>query len=128
MTALRSRPPAPLRWAAVVPAALLATVVAQVAFMWLAGRVLFSFSDVEPDQVMWAAKAVASPFMGATFVAGAAWVAPTRRRAVASVAAAAVVAWGLAIAVGAGTWGPSIGGLGIAGALGALAAVRRADR
>ena len=128
MTALRVNPPAPLRWAAVVPAALLAAVVAQIALMSLAGFTLSSLYVSGPDWVIWAAKSVASLFMGAAFVAGATWAAPSRRRAVAAAAAVVVVGWGLMLAVGAGTWGPVMGGLGVVGALAASAVAWRAAR
>ena len=129
MTALRINPPAPLRWAAVIPAALLAAVVAQVLMMSLAGFTLSSFYDSYasgPSWMIWAAKSFASLFMGAAFVAGASWAAPSRRRATAATAAVVVIGWGVMLAVGAGTWGPVMGGLGVVGALSASAVVWRA--
>ncbi|MEM0961787.1 MAG: hypothetical protein AAGK21_04485 [Bacteroidota bacterium] len=124
-----SVPPLPLfRWAAVVPAALLAAAVAQVTLMLLGGLALSSLYTSGPDWMIWAAKSVASPFMGAAFVAGATWVAPSRRDRVALGAFTGVVVWGVALMVGAGTWGPAMGGLGILGACGVLAVVQRRVR
>ncbi|MEM8559595.1 MAG: hypothetical protein AAGG50_17380 [Bacteroidota bacterium] len=126
MTALYVNPLTPLRWAAVIPAAMLATVAAQVAFTFLGGLTLASLFTSGPDSIIWASKTVASPFMGAAFVAAATWAAPSRRRTVAVVATILVVCWGLALAVGAGAWGLAIGALGVVGALAALAIIRQA--
>ena len=129
MTALRLRPPAALRWAAVGPAAVLAAGAAQLVSMGLAGLTFpFEFLYGSGDAI-WAVKSVASVLMGAAFVGAAAWTAPAGRRGVAAVAAAVVLAWALALLAlgGLDSWGPVLGGAGTAGALAALAVVWRRE-
>ena len=126
MTALRTAPLSPLRWAAVIPAALLAFVAVQVLLMSVAGLTIPHLYVTGPDWVTWAVKSVASVFMGAAFVGTAAWVAPEGRRGVAIAAVAVVVVWAASLfSGGPDVWGAIMGSAGVTGALATLALVWR---
>lgn len=102
------------RWAAVIPAVLLAVVSAQIAIQFVMYRL---FGAVGAGWT-WGAKCMAAPLMGAAFVGVACWVAPSRQRLVAAVAFAVVAVWSVALMVsGPSTWGPLMGVLGVSGAL-----------
>ena len=102
------------RWAAVIPAALLAVVSAQIAIQFVMYRL---FGAVEAGWT-WGAKCMAAPLMGAAFVGVACWVAPSRQRLVAAVAFAVVAVWSVVFMVsGPSAWVPLMGVLGAGGAL-----------
>jgi hypothetical protein len=118
MRPLRASSFAPLRWAAVLPAALLAAACAQVFVFAPILWGLTSSLGQEPAWLRWLAKSIATPIMAAAFIGAATWCAPTRRRIVALSALVVVTAWGtLLIAAGPSTWGPVMGMLGIAGGI-----------
>jgi hypothetical protein len=95
---------ASFRWAAVIPAVLLAVVSAQIAIQFVMYRL---FGAVGAGWT-WGAKCMAAPLMGAAFVGVACWVAPSRQRLVAAVAFAVVAVWSVALMVSdPSTWAPS---------------------
>jgi len=105
----------PLRWTALLPAALLAAAVAQVlVFAPVLWGVALSLGH-EPTWLRWVTKIFASPVMAAAFVSAAVWCAPTYRRVVALGALAVTIAWGALLIATGPTWGPVMGGLGITG-------------
>ena len=119
-----------LRWAAVLPFALIAAAGAQLVAMKVGGTAIFSFESMRSpdgfylDGPWWALKSGASLFMGAAFVAGGTWTAPTHQRYAAIGLAAVVIAWGgMLMSGGPQSWGAVMGSLGAAGAVGVLAAV-----
>ena len=120
-----SRLPLTLRWAAIVPAAVLAAGAAQLISMALAG-LTFPFEFLYgPGDAIWAVKSVASVFMGAAFVSAATWTAPASRRGIAVVAVTVVLVWAF---FGLSTGGTdmrdfAIGGGGLTGAFAAVAVV-----
>ena len=133
MTAPSLRWPTTLRWAAVVPVALLAAGVVQAAFMALGLLVAtpeYAYADGS-DWVLMTIKSVASVFMCAAFVGAAAWTAPANRHGLAVVAVTVVLAWALVPLVLDGSDGAinpghiALRGAGIAGALAVAALVAR---
>lgn len=116
MTSLTASATKPLRWAAMLPVALLAALVFQLISMFLISRSLGFFFGLEPAWIMAAVKGGSSLFMSAAFVAGAAWCAPAHRQAVALGAFALVVFWGGLSLSDASMLGIVIGILGMVGA------------
>lgn len=116
-----------LRWLAVPVLALVAVLAAQVLLFQLSLAALAWVRGPAVGDGIWAAKTVASFFMGATFVAVASWVAPAYRRRVSLVAFGSVVLWGSRLASSAfegGTF-PWLLGMALAGVLGGAYALAR---
>lgn len=94
-----------IRWVALLPCALLATVIVKVGAEAVFGYVLAVTLGLEP-WIQWVAKGMAALLMGAVFVLSARLVAPSAKAPVAATALGIVVAWGagqLLTSLGAGS-------------------------
>lgn len=119
---MRGRGANDLRWFLVLPVAVAAAAVAQLAFTAPAHGLVHALTPAETGGAWWYAKAVASPFMGAAFVAGAWFTAPDAREVAAKMSVGAAGVWGLWLIVsavgGSGSlWPAALGVLGLAGAV-----------
>lgn len=112
------RPGALVRWALVLPAALAAALLAQVAGLFVQFGVTRLL--LEPQQaadLVWPVKAATSLLMGGAFVSAAAWTAPSHRGRVALASLIPAAWWAVPFfSSGLTGWGPLLGSAGLLGA------------
>ncbi len=116
-----------LRWLAAPVLALLAVLLAQVLLFNVSVALIIAIRGPASGNDIWAAKTIASFFMGAAFVGVASGVAPSHRHRIALAAFGAVLLWSSRLAIGAfsGDYVPWLISMGGAGALGAACAFSR---
>ena len=115
--------PSPVRWVALGPCALIAVAVIQYLIFHATQSILYFTFGAEINWVHWLAKSLTSPFMAASFVVVAWWVAPTHKNIAALTALAVVGLWALTLMIGSFTgntvWVFVMGFLGLLGGISA---------
>lgn len=116
-----------LRWLAAPAVALIAVLLAQALLFNVSVAVMVAIRGPALGDGIWAAKTIASFFMGAAFVGVASGVAPGQKRRTAMGAFGAVLLWSSRLAIGAfaGGYFPWLIAMACAGALGAACAFWR---
>lgn len=116
-----------LRWLATPVLALIAVLLAQALLFSVSVAVIAAIRGPAVGDGIWAAKTIASFFMGAAFVGVASGVAPNHKGRIALAAFGAVLLWSSRLAIGAfaGGYFPWLIAMACAGALGAACAFLR---
>jgi hypothetical protein len=116
-----------LRWLAAPVLALLAVLLAQALLFNVSVALIIAIRGSAVWDGIWAAKTIASFFMGAAFVGVASGVSPSHKRRIALAAFGAVLLWTSRLAIGSFSGGhvPWLIAMGGAGALGAACAFYR---
>ena len=120
--------PESIRWLLLLPISLFITTVVQVLVFRIVGSLLMSVLDPDPSSIIWIAKSITSPFMGAAFVATTWWLAPRYKNIAAGVAVLLAAFWGLRLIIGGFSdgliWLFLMGALGFAGAIATFFVIR----
>ena len=113
--------PASVRWLLLVPVALLATVITQGVLFQAFSSILMPLLNSDVNSVVWIARSITSPFMGAVFVASFWLMAPNNKYLAGVTSLLLVAVWGITLMAGGVSdrfvWVFLMGALGLTGAI-----------
>ena len=120
--------PDSVRWLILIPAAVLATVITQVLLFQVFCSILLAIFSLDVNLVVWIARSITTPFMGAVFVTSFWVLAPNNKYLAAVISLLLVGLWGIRLMAGGVSdrfvWVFLMGVLGLVGAMAAFIVVR----